>query len=858
MSPRKSFVIALAVALLAGHSAYAAITFFQAEASFPISPQPEFMAVADMNRDGLEDVIVISPQSDEVNILLSFPEQPSRFSPVAVEGFGSTLRRGTAADVTRDGIPDLIVPDQRQDGVWVLVGNGEGRVTNPSFFPVGRNPYAVAVADFDGVRGNDIAVSDQRLGSVTILLNDGGSPPRFTRGPIFAVGEQPLTILAIDVNGDDRMDLVTLNEGGPRVKSISVLTFLRVTAGLPVFAPAQNFGVGERPSEMNSADLNDDGFDDIVMLNRPTGGGNSQINVLMSRGTGIFDGPTAFEVPCPFFTGGATCRSHALTVGDFDGNGTIDLAVFLTDPRRVGTGAGIENDALIIYGGRGDGQFAQGPVLRTPKSPLAAVAVDINGDELVDLAAGFRRNTNITAFINASTPGERGNGEPCVVGGECLSGICVEGFCCASACADNESCAVLRREGICTRVPDIVVPCDFDDQCFDIPNEGDPGTCVDGFCCEERCPEGRCDIAGLEGLCIPTFGPGALCDDERDCSTGFCVDDRCCLEACLNGFCGGDDGVCRPPLGLGEPCDIDGQCETEICDRFTGVCCGDICTDDEECNDLGECVAANPTPGLGELGDTCTTDNDCANQQCVNDVCCTVAECPSGEVCQPPNGECAPEPTPTPTPIPMENGTSCTQPEQCVSGFCVDFVCCEVEECEEDEFCSGSAGGMCVFGTPPATPTPTPIEVCRDVPCAEGRVCIEIDGRGECVDECNGGFCAPDESCVPEAGGGETCVDSCRDVQCRNGETCVIGNSGAPVCAIPCGVGTFCEPGETCQQGEIGQPLCIRSTRSGGCAVEQGASTADLWVLALLPLALWILRRNELPRRAVIRISTRK
>ncbi len=475
MSSRKSLAIAFAIVLLAGQTAHAAISFFQAEDSFAISPQPEFLSVADMNGDGLEDVVVISPRSDEVNVLLSFPDQPSRFSPVGVDRFGSSLRRGAAGDVTRDGNPDIVVPDQRQDGVWVLVGDGNGRVGNPGFFPVGRNPYAVAIADFDGVRGNDIAVTDQRLSNVTILLNDGGSPPRFTRGPIFTTGDEPLTVLAIDVNGDGEEDLVTLNEGGPRVKSISVLIFQMVTAGLPVFSAAENFSVGERPSSMQAADLNDDGFNDIVMLNRPTGTGNSDVNILISRGTGVFDGPTQFEVPCPFFTGGAFCRSRALTVGDFDNNGTVDLGVFLTDPRRAGTGSGIDNDALQIFAGRGDGQFNGGGVLRTPKTPISAIAVNLNGDDLIDLAGGFQRNTNITAFTNASTPGASSNGDPCTVGGSCLSGICVEGVCCASSCEDNESCALPRREGTCQRREIEVVPCTFDDECFDIPEPGDDG-----------------------------------------------------------------------------------------------------------------------------------------------------------------------------------------------------------------------------------------------------------------------------------------------------------------------------------------------------------------------------------------------
>lgn len=852
MSPRKYFAIAFAVALVVAQTSYASITFFPADTGFSVAVNPEDIFKADMNGDGLEDVIVVSRQSDNVGILISEPDQPSRFRLVTVEKFGTQLRHGAVGDLTRDGRPDFAVPDQRQNGVWVLVGDGQGRLINPGFFPVGRSPFAVAIGDFDGLRGADIAVVDQRLGNVTILLNDGGSPPRFSRGPIYQVGDNPRTIIAMDVDGDGRLDLVTLNEGGRRVKSISVLLFQSVTAGLPVFSQARDFGIGERPSEMKAADLNGDGLEDIYMLTRPTGTSNSDVEILLSRGDGTLAGPTGFNVPCPFFTGGVVCRSRTLIAGDFDNNGTVDMAIMITDPRRVGIGAGSEFDAMQIFGGRGDGGFFSGPVLRIPKIPLAAVAVNLNGDDLVDLAVSFQRTSSVVAFSNVSTPGGSPNGDGCTVGGQCFSGLCVEGVCCAAPCADNESCAVPGREGTCQRLSD-GFECDFDDECFDIPNEGDPGTCVDGFCCENRCIDGRCDIAGFEGLCIPTLPDGSECFDERDCRSGFCVNDRCCREACDDGFCGFEDGICRERQESGTPCDFDEECETNICDRFAGLCCNEVCREDEECGEDGECFVIDPNPGEGELGDSCRNGNDCENQQCVNGVCCMTASCPVGQLCQPPNGECAPPPTPTPTPIPRANGSSCAEPGQCVSGNCVDFVCCAVPSCPSGQFCSSAADGMCVVGMPPPTPTPTPIEVCRGVPCANGRVCIEHEGRGECVDSCDGGFCQPGESCVPAAvGGGRLCVDSCRDVNCSNGTTCIVGIDGEPICAVPCGA-AFCEPGETCEISQIDGPLCVRSSRSGGCVVAQGRSATELWLLALLPIAMWMFRRRVSPSRVTLR-----
>ncbi len=903
MSPRKYFAIIFAVSLLGAHAAPAAISFFEAENGFAISPQPESLSVADVNGDGLEDVVVISRQSDEVNVMLARPDQPSRFSRVGVDEFGTTLRLGVAADVTRDDVPDLVVADQGQDGVWVLVGAGDGRLLEPTFFPIGRNPYAIAIADFDNQRGPDIAVTDQRLDNVTILLNDGGSPPRFTRGPIFQVGDEPLSILAIDVNGDGEEDLVTLNEGGPRVKSISVLIFDDVRAGLPVFESNRESGVGANPSSLNGADLNNDGLVDLIMLNRPTGGGNSETNVLISAGDGTFIGPSIASVPCPFFTGGAICRARTMTTGDFDGNGTIDIAVFQNDPRRVDTGSGINNDAISIFAGRGDGEFLAGPVLRSPKSPISAVAADLDNDGRPDIVAGFQRATNITAFINASTPGGSANGEPCAVGGTCLSGICVEGHCCASSCNDGETCAAPEREGTCVRIPP-VIPCDFDVECFDIPNEGDDGMCIDNFCCEDACFEGRCDIAGFEGLCIPTRPDGAECSDERNCESTFCVDGVCCKESCDDGFCGNEQGVCQPPVELGGPCLVDGECVSDICDEFDLICCSERCeTDTQFCNEEGNCTVFGETPTPSQPGDSCDDGGDCTTGNCVNSICCTVDSCPAGEACQPPNGVCAIEPTATPTPVPQSPGAFCDGPGQCTTGNCVDFVCCVDPSCPDGEFCSGDDGGICREGTPPPTPTPTPVEVCRGVPCGGDQQCIEeggrgvcvdvcdggslcavdeacvtspdgvqscavtctddcgaeeecvrIGGRGVCVDVCDGSTCQPGERCVDESGGGERCEEACLNFPCPGGESCVIGNDDEPVCAIPCGQG-FCEPGEICEESVIGEPLCVRSSRSGGCTIAPNPSSASLWILALLPMALWGLRCAELRRGALGRAA---
>lgn len=63
--------------------------------------------------------------------------------------------------------------------------------------------------------------------------------------------------------------------------------------------------------------------------------------------------------------------------------------------------------------------------------------------------------------------------------------------------------------------------------------------------------------------------------------------------------------------------------------------------------------------------------------------------------------------TPTPTPTPLPNGADCSDPDRCESGNCVDGVCCEVAECPAGEFCAPLTG-MCQSGpTPTRTSSPT-------------------------------------------------------------------------------------------------------------------------------------------------------
>lgn len=783
---RRAFLSLCALVLAFGafvpRPAGAAIQFSAAE-TVPISAKPDYLATADLNRDGRADVVSISNASNEMDVFLGSSTSTSRLNPATAVTFGKDLRQHALGDLNADNNIDVVVPDHGAKGVWILIGRGDGTFLPPYIVQVGRNPVSVAIANFDGVRNADLAIADEQQDRVFVRLNDGQTPPQFPNGPDFQIGDKPAVLIADDFNNDDNPDIVSLNLGGPRGKDVGILIFDRIAANFPVFRAVQNFVVGEKPEAMASGDFNNDEVPDLALLNKPRTTGNDFLDVLLANGDGGFNVPSSTEIPCPFFTGGLFCDAKGIAVADFDGNANVDLAVIMSDPRRFST-----TDALQVFAGRGEGGFVAATVISVGKAPTTIAAGDVNGDGPLDVVVTTRRVLTLQAFINVSTPGTLGNGEECVLGDECASGRCTNGFCCATQCFDFERCDVPEMQGICLPVID-PVDCSIDADCFGVCAD-DPRTectegtaeldcgdgvrcllrkCQDDFCCDVRCSatDDRCNVPDFEGICIPKLEEGGPCLEDEQCLSGFCRDDFCCNQDCANGACNVEDleGLCQPRLPLGEDCtDDQGEpdddlCGSGVCDPFDLICCNDVCSEEEFCDEDGFCTPF-PTP-------TPTQDPNF-----------TPGVVPTGQ------------PTPTPTQTKAPAGSLCDDPSDCNTPFCVNGVCCLVDEGDGVGECNLSTmhcqegTGNCVTGTPAPTRTRT------------------VTVRPSFTPTVNPGACDP--SCPP----------------------------------------ANCAPDGT----------CILSSRSGGCSTTEGASGTQALGLALLPAALWLVRRRRAEQLARIRV----
>ncbi len=217
--------------------------------TFPINTQASPSEPGDFNHDGFADVCVANISTTSVSILLGNGD--GTFGPQQEITVGSQPRGIAVLDADGDGDMDIVNTNQGSSNVSILLNNGSGVFGAPTFFEGGgAGEWALAAADMtdDGIL--DLIVGARS--SQTIIVNRGNGNATFTPMVPQSAGGSVWMLVFGDVNGDGTEDVATANSS----QNNGAILFGDGAGGLapPVTRPTDPF-----PLATDLGDLDGDG-----------------------------------------------------------------------------------------------------------------------------------------------------------------------------------------------------------------------------------------------------------------------------------------------------------------------------------------------------------------------------------------------------------------------------------------------------------------------------------------------------------------------------------------------------------------------------------------------------------------------
>jgi FG-GAP-like repeat/FG-GAP repeat len=336
-----------------------------------VGNRPRAVAVGDFNGDGLMDLAVIS-QSTSIGILLGCtagtPNCANGYLPPVNYALPNTAKTPTgvvAADFNADGKLDLIIADAASNDIALLQGGGDGSFvavkcgTHPTC-AAGVDPVGIVTGNFTGKPNEvDVAVINAVSNSVSVFPGNGIS---FGAAVNYSVGNTPTAIATADLNGDGYPDLIVTNGGDG---TVTVL----LGNGHGAFTAKSTTATGSLPLSVATGDFNGDGHMDVAVVNS----GSATLSILLGKGDGTFSSVSTIV---------AGAVPQFVAVGDMNGDKKADLI--------VADGAG-DNVAILL--GNRDGTF-QPPsfYVSNARGDFVTVA-DLNADGRLDVVVANRSDT---------------------------------------------------------------------------------------------------------------------------------------------------------------------------------------------------------------------------------------------------------------------------------------------------------------------------------------------------------------------------------------------------------------------------------------------------------------------------------
>jgi hypothetical protein len=306
---------------------------------------PLFIASADLDGDGLLDVVSASYDDGALNVFFNDKASPGTFnSPLVLNSPGAS--QVAIADMNADGLPDLISADFN---VSLFVQTSPGTFAAPiPLYSGGAN--WVAVGDLNGDGAPDVALTD--AAGVKVLMHSGAASATtfaaavtvFTQTANLNVAGANIIAIA-DVNGDGLNDLVITDPGPTGGMSPTVNVLLQDPAHHGSFLAPASYSIAAQdlPQSILLADLQGNGKLDIVI------GGKQTVTVLLHDPAN----PGKF-LPASVYT---AAWANEIALADINGDGRPDIVVSNGVTHPMQGGVVTNNPGVLLQSATTPGTF---------------------------------------------------------------------------------------------------------------------------------------------------------------------------------------------------------------------------------------------------------------------------------------------------------------------------------------------------------------------------------------------------------------------------------------------------------------------------------------------------------------------
>ena len=337
--------------------------------------------IADFTGDGKPDVITANYGGSSISILRhnGLIGAAAGFLPPVSFNATNHAEKIAAADVNGDGILDVVVGEMVDIGpaatLAVMINTGTGDFAAPVIYdaaPDGRfGSTAVALADLDNdgdvdlIGGGLYSTGSLDNGAVTIRRNNGNGTFGAAEIILFTNPNfvpMPKEITTGFINGDGFADIIAAVPSGRAIEGFVVVN----SNGSGGFNTPVYYEASQQTFDVAIVDLDNDGDGDVITV----ANSSAAVTVHENPGNGSFPVLPRYEV---------ASLSDAVESADIDNDGDIDIVVNgEVDIASI-------DPVVKILKNNGNGTFAPA-IDYTPARNFADMKLrDINGDGFVDL-----------------------------------------------------------------------------------------------------------------------------------------------------------------------------------------------------------------------------------------------------------------------------------------------------------------------------------------------------------------------------------------------------------------------------------------------------------------------------------------